>query len=113
MNPPSVAFPYQLGKLDAPLPVHLLYELEQATISPLPSSPLWEEFHTSREMSAFSYWQGIMFAAMIESSPLGELEGASSFVQLDTPKAPARAGWGCKRGRNEHAVRRGYKRVII
>ena len=32
-----------------------------------------------------------MFAAMIESSPLGELEGASSFVQLATPKAPARA----------------------
>ena len=58
---------------------------------PLPTSPLWEEFHTSREMSAFSYWQCIMFAAMIESSPLGELEGASSFVQLATPKAPARA----------------------
>ena len=32
MNPPSVAFPYQLGKLDAPLPVHLLYELEQAAV---------------------------------------------------------------------------------
>ena len=29
MYPPSVAFPYQLGKLDAPLPVHLLYHLEQ------------------------------------------------------------------------------------
>ena len=42
-------------------------------------------------MSAFSYWQCIMFAAMIESSPLGELEGASSFVQLATPKAPASA----------------------
>ena len=32
MNPPSVAFPYQLGKLDAPLPVHLLYEPEQAAV---------------------------------------------------------------------------------
>ena len=32
-----------------------------------------------------------MFAAMIESSPLGELEGASSFVHEATPKAPARA----------------------
>ena len=32
-----------------------------------------------------------MFAAMIESSPLGELEGASSFVQLAMPKAPAKA----------------------
>ena len=32
MNPAAVAFPYQLGKLDAPLPVHLLYELEQAAV---------------------------------------------------------------------------------
>ena len=32
MNPPSIALPYQLGKLDAPLPVHLLYELEQTTV---------------------------------------------------------------------------------
>ena len=32
-----------------------------------------------------------MFAAMIESSPLGELEGASSFVHEATPKAPAKA----------------------
>ena len=32
-----------------------------------------------------------MFAAMIESSPLGELEGASSFVQLTTPNEPASA----------------------
>jgi hypothetical protein len=32
VNPPSVAFPYQLGKLDAPLPVHLLDELEQTAM---------------------------------------------------------------------------------
>ena len=32
MNPTSIAFPYQLGKLDAPLPVHPLYELEQAAV---------------------------------------------------------------------------------
>ena len=32
MNPPSIALPYQLGKLDAPLPVHLLDELEQTAM---------------------------------------------------------------------------------
>jgi hypothetical protein len=32
MNPPSVALPYQLGKLDAPFPVHLLDEFEQAAM---------------------------------------------------------------------------------
>ena len=91
MYPPSIALPDELGEAYLPRLLHLLDELEQAAISPLPSSPLWEEFHTSREMSAFSYWQCFMFAAMIESSPLGELEGASSFVQLATPKAPAKA----------------------
>ena len=32
MNPPSVAFPYQLGKLDASFLLHLLYEFEQPTM---------------------------------------------------------------------------------
>ena len=32
MNPAAIALKDELGKLDAPLPVHLLYELEQAAV---------------------------------------------------------------------------------
>ena len=44
MYPTSVALPYQLSEAYLPLLLHLLYELEQAAISPLPSSPKGEVF---------------------------------------------------------------------
>ena len=44
MYPAPLALPDELGEAYLPLLLHLLYEVEQTTIGPLPSSPKGEVF---------------------------------------------------------------------